>query len=83
MLGALHFPVRADSIMEGLHCSGTQTGPSCSKLMMSLVNVLLKFQTLVSEICQHFLFKNLRSFCITMESLFFQQKISVYFVIKS
>ena len=27
-------------------------GPGCSKLTTSLVNVLLKFQTLVSETCQ-------------------------------
>ena len=32
-----------------------KTGPGCSKLMMSLVNVSLKFQTLISEICQYFL----------------------------
>ena len=30
---------------------------SCSKLMMLLVNVSLKFQTLISEICQYFLLK--------------------------
>ena len=29
-------------------------GPDCSKVTMSLVNVLLKFQTLISEICQNF-----------------------------
>ena len=32
-------------------------GPGCSKLTMSLVNVSLKFQTLISEICQYFLLK--------------------------
>ena len=30
-------------------------GPSCSKLTTSFVNVSLKFQTLISEICQYFL----------------------------
>ena len=30
------------------------TGPGCSKLTMSLVNVSLKFQTLISEIRQYF-----------------------------
>ena len=30
------------------------SGPSCSNLTMSLVNVSLKFQTSVSEICQYF-----------------------------
>ena len=34
------------------------TGPGCSKLTTSLVNVLLKFQTLLSQICQYFLLKN-------------------------
>ena len=33
---------------------GIQPGPSCSKLTMSLVNVSLKFQMLISEICQYF-----------------------------
>ena len=28
------------------------SGPGCSKLTTSLVNVSLKFQTLLSEICQ-------------------------------
>ena len=31
--------------------SGKISGPGCSKLTMSLVNVSLKFQTLISEIC--------------------------------
>ena len=39
------------------------------KLMMSLVNVSLKFQMLISEICQYFLLKNMRSF-----SHFFSKK---------
>ena len=29
-------------------------GPSCSKLTISLVNVSLKFQTLIAEILQNF-----------------------------
>ena len=33
------------------------SGPGCSKLTMSLVNVSLKFQTLISEICHYFLLK--------------------------
>ena len=36
----------------------------CSKLAMSLVNVSLNFQKLVSQICQYFLLKNVRSFLI-------------------
>ena len=33
------------------------SGPSCSKLTTSLVNISLKFQTLISEVCQYFLLK--------------------------
>ena len=33
------------------------TGPGCSKLMTLLVNVSLKFQMLISQICQYFLSK--------------------------
>ena len=31
--------------------SGKKTGPGCSKLTTSLVNVSLKFRMLISEIC--------------------------------
>ena len=34
-----------------------QSGPGCSKLTTSLVNMSLKFQTLISQICQYFLLK--------------------------
>ena len=34
-------------------------GHGCSKLTTSLVNVSLKFQTLISEICQYFLSKKM------------------------
>ena len=54
-------------------------GPSCSKLTTSLVNVSLKFQTLISQIRQYFLMKK----CEKLKLLsFLQQKISVYLVIK-
>ena len=33
------------------------SGPGCSNLPISLVNVSLKFQTLIYEICQYFLLK--------------------------
>ena len=54
------------------HTSGTP-GSGCSKLTTSLVNVSLKFQKLISQICQ----------CFLSNLSFFQQKISVYLVIKS
>ena len=41
------------SLKKVLCCSG----PGCSKLTTSLVNVSLKFQTLISELCQYFLLK--------------------------
>ena len=34
-----------------------KSGPGCSKLTTSLVNVSLKFQMLIPEICQYFLLK--------------------------
>ena len=53
-----------------------RTGPGCSKLT-TLVNISLKFQMLIFEIQQNFLLKK----CENLLS-FFQQKISVYLVIK-
>ena len=58
-------------------------GPSCSKLTTSLVNETLKFQTLISQICQYFLLKKCEKLFAVQKLLsFFQQKISVYLVIK-
>ena len=51
-----------------------QSGPGCSKLTTSLSNVSLKFQTLISNICQYFLLKNVRSLCIAKASLIFSTK---------
>ena len=36
-----------------------RSGPGCSKVTKSLVNVSLKFQTLISHICQYFLLKKI------------------------
>ena len=57
--------------------------PGCSKLTMSLVNVLLKFQTLISDLCQYFIVKKCEKLlqCSAKASLIFQQKVSVKFVI--
>ena len=55
-----------------------QTGPGCSKLTTSLVNVSLKFQTLISEIS-----KFTEKMHFKMFSYFFQQNSSVYLVIQS
>ena len=53
--------------LNTIHCNamdiitvniGTETpGPGCSKLTTSIVNISLKFQTLISEIHQYFLLK--------------------------
>ena len=60
------------------------TGPGCSKLTASLVNISLKFQMLITELCQYVLLKkNVRSFCNAKASHIFSTKISVYLVIKS
>ena len=61
---------------EHLLNSESQSGLNCSKLTTSLVNVSIKFQTLIFEISQYFLLKK-------CEKIFFQQKISVCLVIKS
>ena len=58
-------------------------GPGCSKLTTSLVNVSLKYQTSKTEICQYFLLKKCEKLLQCKKLLsFFQQKISVYLVIK-
>ena len=56
-------------------------GPGCSKLTMSLVNVSLNFQTFISNICQYFCWKNVRSFCSAKASLILSTKMSVCLVI--
>ena len=37
--------------MPDKHIVLFQSGPSCAKLTMSIVNISLKFQTLISSIC--------------------------------
>ena len=52
------------------------SGPGCSKLTTSLVNVSLKFQTLISEIFQYFLLKKCEKLlqCSAKASLIFSTK---------
>ena len=38
-----------------------KSGPGHSKLLTSLVNVLLKFQMLISEICKYFMLKKCKT----------------------
>ena len=51
--------------------------PGCSKLTMSLVNVSLKFQMLISEIWKYFSLKKCEKLCKSF-SHFFNKKISVF-----
>ena len=55
------------------------SGPSCSKLTTSLVNETLKFQMLISQICQYFLLKKCKKLlqCKSF-SHFFNKNINVF-----
>ena len=57
----------------------SSSGPSCSKLTTSLVNVSLKFQTLLSNIRHYFLLKKCEKLlqCKSF-SHFFNKNISVF-----
>ena len=71
----------------GLHCLMIGTfildetkekkisGPSCSKLTMSLVNASLRFQNVISNICQYFLLREcVGGFCSAEASLIFSTR---------
>ena len=61
-----------------------QTGPGCSKPTMLLVTVSLKFQMLISQISRYFFVEKMcEAFALQKLHSFFQQKISLYLVIKS
>ena len=53
-------------------------GPGCSKLTMSLVNVSLKFQTLISDFRQYFLLKKWELLQCKSLSHFFIKNIGVF-----
>ena len=54
-------------------------GLGCSKLKMLLVNVSLKFQTLISDICQFFFVeKKVRSFSAKASLIFSTKNIGVF-----
>ena len=57
------------------------TGPSCSKLMTSLVNDHLKFISSDMQICWNFLLKNVSSFCRAKAThIFSAKKISILYI---
>ena len=55
------------------------SGPGCSKLTTSLVNVSLKFQMLIIQICHYFLSKKIEKLlqCKSFSN-FFNKKFSVF-----
>ena len=63
----LHIRNRQPKLSRALLCQTNKVshyklylpGPGCSKLTMSLVNISLKFQTLLSQVCQYFLLKKM------------------------
>ena len=59
--------------LRTLLCLCLSPRPGCSKLTMSLVNVSLKFQILISNICQYFF----------VEKICLERKLSVYLVVKT
>ena len=59
-----------------------KTGASCSKLMMLLVNDLLKFQMAILEIHCYFCLKKCENPAVQRILTFFQQKITVYLLLK-
>ena len=63
--------------------SACTSGPGGSKLTTSLVNVWLNFQMLISQIHRYFFVEKMReAFAVQKLLKFFQQKTSVYLVIK-
>ena len=72
------------NVLHVSSCALVTSGPGCSKLTTSLVNSSLKFQTVISQICQYFFVEKMgEAFAVQKLLSFFQQKISVYLVIKS
>ena len=70
--------VKSEETLCDIKSLNTESGPGCSKLTTLLVNVSLNFQKLIPQICQYFLLKK----CEKRLS-FFQQKISVYFRVRT
>ena len=65
------------------HAINYRSGPGCSKLTMSLVNVSLKISHVnISNTPIFFVEKMREAFAVQKLLLLFQQKISVYLVIK-
>ena len=75
-----HVPLKSVSVTLQTEILSTKTsGPGYSKLTTLLVNVSLKFQMHISEICQYFLLKNVRNFFNGKLLSFFSAKnISVF-----
>ena len=73
----------ADLMLTPVIQKFTKSAPSCSKLMMSLVNDSLKFTSSDTQICWNFLRKNVSSFCIAKATHIFSAKNFRKFYIES
>ena len=66
-----YFPVELK--LQIVRCDYKIPGSGCSKLMKSLVNISLKFERLIFEICQYFFLKKCEKLMQSF-SYCFQQK---------
>ena len=61
--------------------ASAQSGPGCSKLKTSFVKVSLKFQTLISDICQYFLLKKCEKLLQLLSFFFLKKSVFGYKVV--
>ena len=61
-----------------MNCAMKTSGHGCSKLTTSLVNVSLKFQTLISNIRQYFLLKKIEKLFQTNISEFSNKIVKIH-----
>ena len=74
--------VDVDGMANIVASEHTTPGPICSKLMTSLVNERLKFHVNISDMPIFFVEKTGEAFAMQKLFPFFQQKISMYWVVK-
>ena len=65
---------RMREVANKINSERKSSGPGCSKLTMSIVNIPLKFQTLKTTICQYVLSKNI----LQKRLSFFNKNISLF-----
>ena len=74
---------RLETIVMKIEKNKNTSGPGCSKLTMPLVNETLKFQMLISQICQYLLLKKCEKLLQCKSFSHFFNKKSVYLNKKS